>query len=41
MRINEIMKLTGHTTEKSFMRYVKTTREDNARQLDGDNFFRK
>lgn len=41
MRISEIMRVTGHSSEKSFMRYVKTTKENTARQLSGDNFFRK
>jgi integrase len=41
MRVQEIMKITGHRSEKSFMRYVRTTKEDTARQLAGDNFFRK
>ena len=41
MGLREIMRLTGHTTEKSFMRYVRTTKEDTAKQLAGDNFFRK
>ena len=37
----EIMSLTGHTTEKSFFRYIRVTHEDTARQIAGDNFFRK
>jgi len=37
----EIMALTGHTTEKSFFRYIRTSDEDKARQIAGDNFFRK
>lgn len=41
LRINEIMSITGHTTEKSFRRYVKTSKEDNAKIVAGDNFFRK
>jgi len=36
----EIMALTGHTTEKSFFRYIRTSDEDKARQIAGDNFFR-
>jgi integrase len=39
--IQEIMQITGHTSEKSFKRYIRTTKEDNARHLAGDNFFRK
>lgn len=41
MKVNEIMRLTGHSTEKSFMRYVRTTKEDTARTMGGDDFFRK
>ena len=41
MRVYDIMKITGHSTEKSFIRYVRTTKEDVARQISGDEFFRK
>lgn len=41
IRINEIMQVTGHTTEKSFMRYIKNSKQDNARKMAGDGFFRK
>jgi len=41
MKTFEIMSLTGHTTEKSFFKYIKITREDSSRQIAGDNFFRK
>ena len=41
MKVEDIMQVTGHLTEKSFRRYIKTTKEDNARQMAGDNFFRK
>jgi len=41
MKTYEIMSLTGHTTEKSFFRYIKTSTEDKAKQIAGDNFFRK
>lgn len=41
LRTYEIMALTGHTTEKSFFRYIKTTSEDKAAQIAGDHFFRK
>lgn len=41
MKTYEIMSLTGHTTEKSFFRYIRVTREDKVRQIAGDNFFRK
>jgi len=40
MKTLEIMSLTGHTTEKSFFRYIKTTTEDKAQKIAGDNFFR-
>lgn len=40
MATYEIMSITGHTTEKSFFRYIKTTTEDKAKQIAGDNFFR-
>lgn len=38
--IRNIMAITGHTTEKSFMRYIKTSKEDIASNLSGDLFFR-
>lgn len=41
MKVSDIMRVTGHTTEKSFMRYVKTTKEDTARELASDNFFKR
>lgn len=41
MKTYEIMALTGHTTEKSFFRYIRTSEEDKTRQIAGDNFFRK
>lgn len=41
MKISEIMRITGHYSEKSFMRYVRTTKEDTARTMAGDDFFRK
>lgn len=37
----EIMSLTGHTTEKSFFRYIKVTSENISRQIARDNYFRK
>lgn len=40
MKTYEIMQLTGHTTEKSFFRYIKITGEDKAKQIAGDNYFR-
>jgi len=41
MKTYEIMALTGHTTEKSFFRYIKTTTEDKAKQISNDIFFKK
>lgn len=40
MKTYEIMQLTGHSTEKSFFRYIKTSDEDKAKQIAGDNYFR-
>jgi integrase len=37
----EIMKITGHTTEKSFFRYIKITEEDISNHLSTDYFFKK
>jgi len=36
----DIMNMTGHATEKSFFHYIKTTKEDKARQIAGDKYFR-
>jgi len=41
MQTFEIMQITGHTTEKSFFRYIRITGSDSAKQIAGDNFFRK
>lgn len=35
-----IMRITGHTTEKSFMRYIKITQEENAELMAKSAFFR-
>lgn len=35
-----IMKITGHTTEKSFLRYIKISKEENAELLSEHPFFR-
>nr|WP_319265345.1 site-specific integrase [uncultured Draconibacterium sp.] len=35
----QIMAFTGHTTEKSFFRYIKITQEDTVRQIANDRFF--
>jgi len=37
----KIMNITGHTTERSFMRYLKLTKRDTAKQIAGNSFFRK
>jgi integrase len=34
-----IMKITGHKTEKSFLKYIKISQEDNANQLVNHPFF--
>jgi integrase len=34
-----IMRITGHSTEKAFMKYIKITNEDNARLLSNHRFF--
>ena len=36
-----IMKITGHKTEKAFMRYIQMTQEDNANKLNDHPFFKK
>ena len=41
MKTYEIMKITGHTTEKNFFRYIKVTGEDTARRISSDSFFKK
>jgi len=35
-----IMKITGHTTEKSFLRYIKISKEENAELMAEHPFFR-
>lgn len=35
-----IMQITGHKTESSFMRYVRITKEENAKMLLNHDFFR-
>ena len=37
----QIMKLTGHKTEKVFMTYIKITGKENARKLQLHPFFNK
>jgi integrase len=34
-----IMKITGHKTEKSFLRYIRITQEENANKLLNHPFF--
>ena len=34
-----IMKITGHTTERSFMKYIRITQEENANKLTNHPFF--
>lgn len=41
LRLSDISAITGHTTEKSLMRYIKNSKYETARQIAGDNFFRK
>lgn len=41
IRVSEIMAVTGHTTEKSFMRYIKNSKEEVARNICKDNYYRK
>lgn len=36
----DIMSITGHSTEKSFFKYIKVTKEDTVKQIAGDCFFR-
>jgi len=35
-----IMEITGHKTEKSFLKYIKISQEDNANKLINHPFFR-
>ena len=35
-----IMKITGHQTEKSFLKYIKISQEDNANKLTNHSFFK-
>ncbi|MCJ7447160.1 MAG: site-specific integrase [Bacteroidales bacterium] len=35
-----IMKMTGHTTEKSFLRYIRISQEENAKKLLDNPFFK-
>lgn len=37
----EVMAITGHTTEKSFSRYIRVTNEEVARGMSGGRFFNK
>ena len=40
MKTLQIMLITGHTTERNFFRYIKIGREENAKSLSSDQFFR-
>jgi len=35
----QIMAITGHTTEKSFFRYIKVTRDNIAKRIAGNNYY--
>lgn len=37
----DIMSITGHFSEKSFMRYIRNTKEDIANNIAGDIYFKK
>lgn len=37
----EIMRITGHTTEQNFFKYIRLTNDDTSRSISGDLFFRK
>ena len=41
MRTRDLLQVTGHRTEKSFMRYIKTSKEEMANNVAGDNFFKR
>lgn len=41
MKTYDIMSITGHTTEKSFFKYIRVSSEDISNQLGADMFFRK
>lgn len=41
MKTYDIMSITGHTTEKSFFKYIKVASEDISNHLGADMFFRK
>ena len=41
MKTYDIMSITGHTTEKSFFRYIRVSLDDISNQLGADMFFRK
>lgn len=40
LKTYEIMQITGHTTEKSFFRYIKVSGTDVSRKISGDTFFK-
>lgn len=39
--VQSIMKITGHTTEESFMKYLRITKEENANLLAKNKFFKR
>ena len=41
MRPDEIMAITGHSSEKIFFRYIKVKKEDIVKKMAADNFYRK
>lgn len=41
IRIQDLMQVTGHKTEKSFMRYIKTSKEEMADNIAGDNYYKR
>lgn len=41
MRTRDLLQVVGHKTEKSFMRYIKTSKEEMANNVAGDNFFKR
>lgn len=41
MKTYEIMAVTGHTTEKSFFRYIRVSQESISQQLANDPYFKK
>jgi len=40
MTLLEIMNITGHTTERSFFKYIRIGSESLSKQISGDPFYR-